>query len=276
MSLSSLRYAGGTQTELPSEAIWASCPKTRLRENYNEGAGFFDNFLFAPMSDAALLAKNGYDIYGDTGVLISGMAGEDHGIIVETMDTDNDEAVLSTNTLFYIPHSPGADGEVWFEACVARESVTDNDLGMFVGLAGDNTSGTPATVANTLCLTDDDSNLGDFSYLGFHVDAANGNAVDFVVAAEGGADTVIKAGVCVPTAGAYNKLGFHYSPNFPAAKRIKIYVDGEEQSTYVTATQIAAATFPGTEYLGAVLCVKRNGSNDKDAYMKWWGAFQSW
>lgn len=56
-------------------------------------------------------------------------------------------------------------------------------------------------------------------------------------------------GAAVPVADTFLKLGFIYDPTAPATKRIKVYVDNVEEGTYVTSTNIEAATFPDAEAL---------------------------
>lgn len=264
----------------PSVDIWSDMKVSLIQEDPNLGYGHYDDFTTAPQVVAGVdTGGSPYKFYGDTGVTIEGFvkggpSGETGGLIeVDDMDTDNDESVMSTTCpAFVVSDTAGAEKKLAFEARVARTTITNNDIAMFIGLAWDN--GSTESVARTLCLTDDDANLGAFSYIGFHVDQADGDAIDFVVKAEGQAQTVIKAGIAVPVANAFNKLGFKFDPQAPPEKRIALFVDGVEQTTYVTATQIAAATFPDAEQLAMVWCAKDGSGSDERAQMSWWRCYQ--
>jgi hypothetical protein len=143
---------------------------------------------------------------------------------------------------------------------------------MFVGLGWDHDDG--VSVAKTLCLTDDDAALGAFSFIGFHVDQADGDALDFTYKAEGQTAVVTIAGLDVIVADTYMKLGFVYDPDAPAAKRIKVFLNNVEQSTYVTATNIATATFPDAEPMAMVWAAKVGAAAAVDARMDWWRCAQ--
>ncbi len=76
----------------------------------------------------------------------------------------------------------------------------------------------------------------------------------------------------VPVADTYVKVGFRYNPAAPAAKRIAVFVNGAEQNTYVTQTNIETATFPDGERLSPVWCVKVGAASESKAQMDWWRA----
>lgn len=256
----------------PSKAIWSDCDILNFIRDPSKGFYFFDDFLnFEPNSTDAK-----YDVYIDTGVTVTPKQGVLDGVVeIGGNDADNDEGVLSA----YAPMAQISDGAgeafpLWFEARWKKASIADNALASFIGLAYDDDSS--VTVAKTLCLTDNDGALGAFSFIGFHVDQADGDALDFVYKAEGQTAVVKIAGVQTLVADTWYKLGFKYDPNADADRRIKIYVDGEEQSTYVTATNIAAATFPDAEKLAPVWAAKVG--TDMSAVLSqldWWRLAQA-
>jgi hypothetical protein len=82
------------------------------------------------------------------------------------------------------------------------------------------------------------------------------------------------AGVHVPVADTFVKLGFLYDPSAPPAKRIKVFVSNVEQSTYVTAANIAAATFPDGEELGFLFGMKMGSAVLAEAAIDWWAFAQ--
>jgi hypothetical protein len=51
-------------------------------------------------------------------------------------------------------------------------------------------------------------------------------------------------------------------------------VDGAKQGTYVTGTQIAAATFPDAELMTPMIALKNAHADDFTATMDWWRVAQ--
>ena len=267
-----VKYSGKNDDRGPSPIIWSDLP--RDIQDPNVGFELFDDFVNFSQHISDQDTQQ-YASYIDTGVTIKQKAGVVGGQIeIAGNDADNDEGVLSTHgPLVQVSDTAGDDRKLWFEARFSKASIANNGLGFFLGLAFDHGSSVP--VSNTLALTDDDANLGAFSYIGFHCDQADGDAIDFVYKAEGGAQTVAIAGVQVPVADTFYKFGFTYDPKAETAKRIKVYVDGTEQTTYVTGTNIAAATFPDAEPLGLVLVTKvGTGSAAVASQLDWWRVAQ--
>lgn len=277
MAVNNIEYApsiAGDTGRAPSPAIWGDCPRLGLIEGSVCGVYLFDDFAsFANhVSDQD---TQQYSSYIDTGVTIKQLAGVEYGQIeIAGNDADNDEGVLSDYGPVFNIQDAKAKKKLWFEARWKKASVADNALATFLGLAYDHGNGVP--VSKTLCLTDDDGALGAFSFIGFHVDQANGGALDFVYKADGQSAVVKIAGVQALAADTWYKLGFMYDPTFPAEKRIKIFVDGVEQTTYVTETNLAAATFPDNEGLARVWAAKVGAAAEVKSQLDWWGAAQLW
>ena len=258
-----------------SPALWGDCPLESIRNGRIGGIIFEDDFVSAlSLSAGAGDSLAGYLAYGDTGVTMKAMAGVAGGILeLAGNDADNDEGVLSGGSpAFVVSDTAGEDKKMWFEARVKKASIANNALGMFVGLAWDHGDG--VSVAKTLCLTDNDAALGAFSFLGFHVDQADGDAMDFVYKAEGQAAVVKIAGVHVPVADTWVKVGFVYDPAASADKRIRVFVNNQEKTTYVTATNIATATFPDAEPMAPVWAGKVGAAAESKAQIDWWRCIQ--
>ena len=283
-----VQYKDPTDTTAgPSEIIWADCPTLEMIHDPGVGYHFFDDFISAPNTDAGLFeglgespGMGGYQFYGDTGVVMSADTaatepGSVGGVLAVTgNDADNDEGVISGGSpAFIISDTAAYSKKLWFEARVNKASIADNALSMFVGLGWDDDS--QESVAKTLCLTADAGALGAFSFIGFHIDQADGDAWNFVVKAEGQAETELISGVAVPVADTYQKLGFVYDPDESASRQITVYVDGAKSGTYGTATNIAAATFPDAEAMAPVWAAKV-GTNSAAVIgrMDWWRCAQ--
>lgn len=265
-----------------SPALWDFNILDEIRSHRKNGVYFFDDFhnLSQHISDQNVQQ---YGSYIDTGVTIQSLAEIDAAATADNEvcgicqiagnDADNDEGVLATyGALGNISGTDSKKRPLWFEGRFRKASVADNGLGLFLGLAYDN--GTLGPLTNTLCLTDDDAALGAFSFLGFHQDLANGDSLDFVYKAEGQAQTVAISGVKALVADTWYRVGFKYDPNQTAAKQIAIFIDGVEQSTYVTETQIDTATFPDDEVLGLTWCTKVGTAAESKSHLDWWAFAQ--
>jgi hypothetical protein len=246
----------------------------RLLQDPNLGYYYSDDFVnFSQhISDQSVQR---YDSYIDSGVTIkqlTGTAGRGGAIEIAGNDADNDEGVLSTHGPAFMV-SDSTKKALAFEAIWSKASVADNALASFIGLGFDHGNSVP--VAKTLCLTDDDGALGAFSFIGFHVDQADGDALDFVYKADGQSAVVKIAGVQALVAATTYRLGFLFDPDRGADKQIAIFVDGVEQSTYVTAANIAAATFPDDEPLAMVWAAKvGTGSAEVKSQLYGWRCAQ--
>lgn len=263
-----VEYRDGTDTAAsPSSSVWADCP---LNEFIQKGTGvtFFDDFTNFGLHISDQDTQQ-YASYIDTGVTIKQAAGVTAGQIeVAGNDADNDEGHLATHGPVGMI-STAAPKKMWFECRVKKASIANNALAFFVGLSFDHGSSIPLSSADTL--VDNSGAPGEFSFLGFHCDQADGDAINFMYRAEGQAQTDAVAGAVVPVADTFVKLGFVYDPDADADKRIAVYVNGARNATYVTQANLEAATFPDAEPLGLALYTKvGTGSQESKLQMDWW------
>jgi len=197
--------------------------------------------------------SGGFKSYEDTGGSIAQIVGIPGGAIKITTDgTDNDEMWMQTGysagTMVSITDTAGSEKLVAFEARV-RFTQVGNTYNAFIGLSEEGLA-----AADTVT---DAGALASKDLIGFAVLEADGDALSFVYRKAGAAvQTVLTTAIAADT---WYDIGFIYDPKEVPSKRIKIFIDNVEQSTYVTATNIAAATFPDGESL-AVLAGVKNGS----------------
>ena len=266
-----VQYKGKNSDRGPSPIIWADLP--RDIQDPNVGFELFDDFtnFSKHISDQD---TQQYASYIDTGVTITQLAGVVGGQVqVAGNDADNDEGILCTHgPLAQVSDTAGDDRKLWFEARIKKASVADDGVGFFVGLAFDHGSSVP--LSGVEALVNNTGALGAFSFLGFHVDNDDADALNFVYKAEGQAQVDAIAGVQALAADTFYKVGFAFDPKAETAKRIKVYVDGTEQTTYVTGTNIAAATFPDAEPLGLCLATKVGAAAEVKVTMDWWKVAQ--
>jgi len=244
----------------------------------NPGVGYglvedFDAFgqTVAVTSNVGYYAgKSGaWKSYEDNSCAITPQATVNGEIVIATTTSDNVEVWLQSGASaaapFVISDTSGSDKKLVFEARVKTSTATNSKFGFFVGLAEEGLA-----AADTIA---DDGTLASKDLIGFFRPEGDGDGIDFVYQKAGQALQTIVADITV-AADTYLKLGFVYDPAAPAAKRIAVYVDGVEQSTYVTATNIAAATFPDGEELGVLIGGKNATNVQYTLAADWLYAFQ--
>lgn len=213
----------------------------------------------------------GYYSYEDTGGSITQSATNQAGTVaIATDSTDNDEMWLqpgmATSVMALISDTAGSDLKCAFEARIKTSKVTDT-YNAFVGLTQEGTA-----VADQIT---DAGALADVDYIGFSITEADGDSLKFVYKKSGQtAQTVLTYGTAL-AADTFYKVGFVYDPLAPSSKRITVYVDNEEQSTYVTGTNIAAATFPDGEELQPLFGIKNGTGATTTLTMDWWAFYQA-
>lgn len=205
-----------------------------------------------------------YLSYEDTGNSIAQLASEVGGVMrVATDATDNDESWIqpggAASVLGKVSTTAGADKCMIFEQRV-RFGQVSNTFNFLGGLSEEGLA-----AADTVT---DAGALADKDFIGFWITEADGDALKFGYRKAGGAlQTVLSSAIAVST---WYKLGFVYDPSAPPAKRIKVFIDNVEQSTYVTSTNLAAATFPDGEELNWLFGIKNGEAAIKNADCDWW------
>jgi len=220
-----------------------------------------------------------YHAYIDVGAsavqLVSDTAADWGGVVrLIGGDTDDDTMVIGTpEFLGYdvaqtLTTDPGQKLTI-FEARVRLTNVTDGSA--FIGLASKDMIANAALVASG-----DGGPLAASNALGFNVVEGDPDGWDFIHQATGQAE-VRTASMQDAVASTWYKLGFVIDPTAPAAKRVKIYVDNVESSTYITATAVEGTTFPADVGLGLVAATmtETNGTEEKVLDIDWWAVYQA-
>ncbi len=221
-----------------------------------------------------LISELPYVIYSDdtTNHKVRGAADENGGVLQLHIDSGasaNEEIGIelgdAVGQLGQISDTSGADHVTAFETRVKVSSITTGQLAMVIGLAS------PATAADGGVIDTNGGPKADKAFIGFSILADDGDSIDFCYQGAGQTRQDKIAGVAVPVADTFVKLGFLYDPKEEASKRIKVFVNNVEQSTYVTSTEIAAATFPDAEAL-TFACIMKGiaGSVALETAIDWW------
>lgn len=269
----------GQSTRIFSGNLWAGCPYDAWQLDNDDGFCFSDDFrkVGTWTTSATDATTYPYTVFLDNGPVIGAQASNDEetGVVTFQMGTtaDNDDAVLTvggnTGNMIEINSTSGSDFRTWFECRVKFSSIADTIAKNFIGL------GPEGAAVNNGVMPDTGLDVADNGFIGFLRQEDNGDEIHFIFSAAGQTTNELITAVHVPVADTYMNLGWVYDPGFPAAKRIKIFVDNVEQGTYVTQALIDAATFPEAEPLTLVASAKQAAQTDNAMEMDWWALAQA-
>ena len=242
----------------PSAIIWADCPVLEMILDPGRGDHVYDNFALSNIENG-----DGYQGLGDNApvYVVDTLEGR---LSVTSGGTDNDQSMLATTVdLGHISDGAGEGAKLWFEARVKVSSIAD--MGLFVGLAAEADAAVDFLDDNSADL------VSTADCIGFHVLTASPTAVGTVYQKGGQTKQPVETGVHTLVADTYVKIGFVYDPDeAEASKRIRFYVNGAETATAVSATNIAAATFPDSVNMGLMLTTKTGEGVTKSLIVDWW------
>ncbi len=239
----------------PSPIIWADCHPELFLIDPAKGVELFIDFVKEGLPAASTVAGYPFYSYIDSGGSFV-MADDPKGALeFKTDGTDNDSDILTTgsNTSGLLLPVSASDKKWWFETRIKVNTITNGDIGLFVGLTQE------GQAASGGVLTDNEHAMDDIDHIGFNVKQDDGNSIDWTFTLDGQADggTVDIASLVVDT---YIRLGFKY---VPGDNKVHVFIDGVE--TKNSAVLASASNFP-LDNLAVTLIMKAGdnaGSGDK-------------
>lgn len=269
-------HNGQNNTRLLSPRLWSRAVNAGLTPDGYSG-GYFVADDFRGFGIGTAVATNvGYYVgeagayysFEDTGGAIAQLATERTGAVQLSVDADDDQECWlqygnATSVSAVISDTAGDDKLLIFEA---RFRVSDVVGNRFIGLTEEGFAANNAiSDAGVLVTTKD--------YIGFYTAEGAPTALKF--GWQKASQTAVNLGTVKTIAtSTWYKVGFVYDPDAEASKRIKVYVDNVEHSSYGTATQIAAAAFPDGEELGPTFGVK-NVTDIMLQQIDFWALYQA-
>lgn len=267
----------------PTQLIWDKVMASINTPDGSHGGNlFFDDYnAFQLQAAGKYHGTVPYTGAIDASCTIAQLAtGGNLGVVRLSQDgSDNDEIWLSpgsaTSVMGAINHATAADRRiVAYEARFRVSSVADDVLAVFLGLGEEGLAAVDTKADNTGALADKD-------YIGFDsVHANSGTAgtnakLNFVYNEASGAGPVTAIStVQTMVADTWYKVGFIYDPYEQPSKRIKIFVDGVEQSTHVTDANIIDSTkFPDGEELNPLVGCKAGTGTASTMDVDWQMAY---
>jgi hypothetical protein len=225
--------------------------------------GLFKFWDFDDWGDTAdsVTLKNGWALHTDTGDSIVQVTNELGGVLRPTTTTTDNSSVdaMEGGNVGQISITSAGASAVAFD-CRVRFTQVTNTYNQFFGLTA---SGSAADNG----FFSDAGATADRGCIGFQVLEADGDALEFTWK-KAGQTAQITTGLKAIAGATWYRLGFLFDPSESnPAQRLKIFIDDTIVS-YVTDTQIAAATFPSAVLLGAGWSIKNQTnvgkSNDID------------
>lgn len=255
--------------------IWADCPWDEILKGQLGGQTFFDDFVMLGNSVMTSIPNNSigqWSAYGEDGAQITDGQLEGGVAVLGADDTQEGVTLLSSAGSFRMVTTStlALNQKLWFEARIARSTITTTKGEFFVGLMAPTlSSGLPAaaqpitTTANTLMTA------GDF--FGFHCNSdtgTRGGPTEVAVAFELASGTVnyptncttlmASTGNTVLAANTFVRLGFIFDPSAQYAritaptarqtlgttrqKLIRFFVNNIELPTFLSKEDVQNAT----------------------------------
>ncbi|MEO1615057.1 MAG: hypothetical protein AAFV88_04355 [Planctomycetota bacterium] len=280
-------HVGQRGTKL-SPRLWARLVETQMTADGGaSGLMLYDDFNSFPnltVTTAAgqLQPPSGYFAYIEADATVGSIKQEaDKPSVItlttstDTSDGDNHDTILATNGntgVLGMISDTAADAKLL--VCEFRfrlPSVTNNDGSIFLGLGEEGlaAANTPIQDASGHTFSSDD-------IIGFYIDESDRDALNFWYRKAGSPTQELWTWPTALVADTWYNVGFVYDPSAEAGKRIKIFVNNEEQSSYVTSDLIAASTFPDGEELAMYAAIKGSANNDPQSVdLDFWAFYQA-
>jgi hypothetical protein len=243
MSKVDVKTAQAVVAGRPSPSIWADCPIEEIMRNPAKGLYLFEDFLTVP--GATTVKGNLWYPIIATGCSVNQLK-DNNGVVQLLHDgTDNDIVSLSTgNNVSGITKITSAMPTKWWYECRFKvNTVTTDDLAIFIGLAEE------ALSAQTGIIADTTAALADKDILGFYVDDGDGDDLTIVHRKAGGA-VVSQTGKIALAADTYYQVGMKYEPQH---NHIDVYLNGVKVGDPI---DCSLATFPSAQDLALYLVAK--------------------
>lgn len=195
-------------------------------------------------------AGNGVIILDD---IVSGTGAADSAVVLQA----------HPGNFFRISDAASEAKKLGFECRFKVSNVTDGVSSFFIGLAQSGLcTATEALITNA-------HDLAAISAIGVFRPDADGDGLDVVYKDSAGATTTNAANAITLVADTWYKFGFLYEPEAPADEKIRVWLSGTESSTRITATNIAASTFPDADWLVPTIGLKTDSSTQTLLSVDW-------
>lgn len=257
----------------PTAALWKRFPIQAIIQDPSLGVYFFDDFHDLPAhgdtSGAAVsgaLGRYSHYIYTGGAIADGNTTGGVGGVAKFSSDGDNEGAAIG-------PLVGGFNlattlGSFLYEARVKSSTITDTKHGFFAGLIAGGLIAAGVPIAT-------DGTLYDTNFIGFHRLEGDGDMLDVVWKADGQTQQSLITDAITLVADTWVKIGILYDKQEDDSHKLTFFKNGVPLTTYGTATQMDAATFPDDIALGLTFAVlNATGSTPGNSSIDWHRAVQ--
>jgi hypothetical protein len=263
-----------------SPAIWATCPLSWIKKFYPEGHVRWDaSKMSLKGTQTAQIAGpiGGTKVFGGAGGSVDAVSAVNSvekwgGAIRFLPAADNDAAALAqAYPTFRLSGLPASSNRLWFEGCVAINSLLTNTLGFFMGLAETE----QWTLAAGVPFNAGDAITNSASAIGFRKGEDALGVVDTVVSDRAISFTNIGASEgSISAAYTFAKFGFMYDPgpgnDYNSSAIIRFFQDNLELTTKVSKTTLTGYTNLDANALGPIFAtIADSGGAATECYLKW-------
>lgn len=253
----SIRYVTSTDRG-PSNSLWKGNGPLDgpYFVNPNRGWGHWNDFHWIPASGSGITI-----VEADDNASVACITTEECGVVrIAIASDDNEQGLIGFGDATTAPLvMSSSTGECMFEARVRSSSVTNDVLGMFVGLAEEGSCAADF-------IADDGADIADKDVVGFIVLNDDGDALDAIYQTSGSAFGTALASCGSLTAATWVKLGLY----FDGDDTCYWYVNG----TVVKSLSVSTTGFPDGEELNPILAVKVSSNAALNVDMDWWAFAQ--
>lgn len=265
-----------------SPRIWQRVRAHLSSTDGTSGAFIYDDFLLfqgftnaisgtTALPSTTVPGVNGYQIYVDSTTTASGvsrLATEAGGVArFAPGATDNHLAILGAGIFGEFSNTAGEEKLTAFEARIRLHTQVSSGS-TFIGL------GTSSLIADGGLIADAGGLLATGAGIGFRTKEDDADGIDVVYQAASQTEQVVKNVAQVASADVWYKLGMIFDPQAKPTERIKFYVNNEDVGSYVTNTNMSAATFPNSVLLGPVIAAMTQATTTRGLDVDWWAAYQ--
>lgn len=266
MSIANFGSANAVVARMPSPKIWRDCPVLQMLHDPAMGFHKFDDFKNSVIT---ALATDTNQICGDINWRAISetdaaadlvLNADDSGVLqIQTDGTDQDvHAITTGNNTAGILNTPkkGERKKFWFEARFKVNTITDGDIGLFIGLAQPGQMADGAGVFGA-----DAAALADVDYLGFAILEGDGDDLTIVYNEATSGTAQSDTGEITIAADTWYRVGFRLDVE---EDKLHVYVDGVDQGADAE-IDITTVNFPSDTDMDVIISlVGGSGAADGD------------
>jgi len=205
--------------------------------------------------------ESGFLFYSYHDTTTAALTDAEKGVLdLDVGANDNDSATIITgdNVTGLLVPVDGGYRKWWFEARFAVGTITDGAQAIFIGLTEE------GQAANTKPMADDGTHaVNDIDHVGFHIDGADGDGLNFVWNLSGQTAQSTADVATISAVDTYYNVGMKYEPG---DNKVHVYVNGVEN---VDAAFLLSHASAPLDNLAVCMSCKADGGTPVNLLVDW-------